>query len=232
MKFYLLFSILSFAYCERYIIESSVKPSNFENIIELPNLGMFIVDLDDDDEVNINSNFQKDSLVNITEFRTRRESFAWGLNRIDQINPPQDGSYTYERQLNSPVKLYILDTGVDAVPLLEGRSRFGANFVSGTNNNDNNGHGTHVAGIATASRLGVSDGPEVISVKVIGDDGFGSWADTLQGIDWVIGEARKNSEIAIINLSISSAYYQLGNNAVRKAVEAGIFVVVSAGNNG
>jgi hypothetical protein len=99
---------------------------------------------------------------------------------------------------------------------------------------DDNGHGTHVAGVVAAINndegvVGVCPGAEIWSIKVLNSDGVGYWSSILGGLDWATNNADK---IDVINLSLGNAgcYVPLCN-AIAKAKDAGIAIAVAAGND-
>ena len=60
---------------------------------------------------------------------------------------------------------------------------------------DDNGHGTHVAGIVTSSDSyykGVAPGASLMIAKVLGSDGSGSSSDVIAGIDWCVSNGAEN----------------------------------------
>ena len=108
---------------------------------------------------------------------------------------------------------------------------------------DPNGHGTHVTGIIANSRLG-ADGewngiaPDVslVNVRVLGEEGWGTYESVIQGIDWVVAN-KDTYDIRVMNLSLvatpQSPYWADPiNQAVMVAWDAGIVVVAAAGNSG
>ncbi len=108
---------------------------------------------------------------------------------------------------------------------------------------DSNGHGTHVTGIIASSWQG-DDGhwngiaPDVslVSVRVLGQEGWGTYESVIQGIEWVIANKDAYS-IDIMNLSLvatpQSPYWADPlNQAVMVAWSEGIVVVAAAGNGG
>lgn len=129
----------------------------------------------------------------------------------------------------------ILDTGIDLKhPDLNVYAQ--KTFVTGTTTaNDDNGHGTHVAGIVAAKDnsigvVGVAPGARLWAVKVLDRNGAGALSDVIAGIDYIIEHA---NEIDVANMSFgcqcdSSAL----NTAVENAVSAGITFVAAAGNSG
>lgn len=109
-------------------------------------------------------------------------------------------------------------------------------FVSGTSSgNDDNGHGTHIAGIAAAKDnsigvVGVAPGAKLWAIKVLDRNGSGPLSTIIKGIDYIRQYA---SQIEVANLSLgceckSSAF----NTAINNAVKAGITFVVASGNSG
>lgn len=108
---------------------------------------------------------------------------------------------------------------------------------------DGDGHGTHVAGIAAgngfSSRgkyMGIAPDANIVSVKVLKDDGSGNISDVIAGIQWVINN-RDKYNIKIITLSLGtkakSRYKDdLLCQAVDAAVTFNITVTVAAGNSG
>ena len=108
---------------------------------------------------------------------------------------------------------------------------------------DDNGHGTHVAGIIAAAGVnakdttsGVAPGAHIINLKVLGADGSGYASDVADAIDWAI-ENRDRYKIKVINLSLGGPVLQRCADdpvcqAVERAYRARITVVVSAGNHG
>lgn len=128
--------------------------------------------------------------------------YSWGLDRIDQRSLPLDGFYN--PALNgSGTKVYVVDTGLDCThPELLGRCEnvFDAFETFGrlTPNNDGHGHGTHCAGTVAGTQVGVSPQAQVLGVKVLDDDGSGTTATVLSGLEFIY----KQSNRAIVSMSI------------------------------
>ncbi len=116
---------------------------------------------------------------------------------------------------------------------------------------DDNGHGTHVAGTAAGCGdngvgvVGVAPAARLMAVKVLDDDGIGTFAGVAAGIVWAAGleveDAPLNPTPAqVINLSLgdkcSGATYPvcsnaMVNDAIADAVDQDVVIVASAGNN-
>ncbi|WP_192930318.1 S8 family peptidase [Alkaliphilus pronyensis] len=108
---------------------------------------------------------------------------------------------------------------------------------------DDDGHGTHVAGIIAgngfSSRgkyIGIAPDANLVGVKVLDEDGGGSVSDVIAGIEWAIDNKEKY-KIRVLTLSLGTkakSTYQEDPlcKAVDAAVRNGITVVGAAGNNG
>ena len=154
--------------------------------------------------------------------------------------------------IGTGISVAILDTGLSQEPSIfkgidshpHDRILAWVDFVDGYNSpHDPYGHGTHVAGIIANSQTGSDDewngvAPDVnlVGVRVLDEQGIGSYERVIQGIQWVL-EHRDEYNIKVINLSLvsqaSSPYWADPlDQAVMKAWAEGITVVVAAGNDG
>ncbi len=154
----------------------------------------------------------------------------WGLDRIDQLGIPLSGSFTYETT-GSTVDAYIFDTGIRPDHFeFTGRIKPGYNTIStGLAPDDDNGHGTHVAGILGGTKYGVAKGINLIPVKVLDRFGTGTFTQIIAGIDWAI--ANHTTRPAVGNVSISGPVSVGLDEAIRRAIADGIVMCVAAGNN-
>lgn len=156
-------------------------------------------------------------------------SATWGLDRIDQRNRPLNGSYVYNATA-SGVRAYVIDTGILASHY-EFAGRVGAGFTAindGQGSNDCNGHGTHVAGTIAGSTWGVAKGATVVPVRVLGCDGSGTNSGVIAGIDWV---RTQHIKPAVANMSLGGGASYAVDQAVNNLINAGVAVVVAAGNS-
>jgi len=113
----------------------------------------------------------------------------------------------------------------------------GYDFVNNDNDPmDDNGHGTHVAGIISSDDQiyrGIANGTKLMIAKVLDSTGSGTYSSVMAGIDWCA-----NNSAQIISMSLGGDAYQgtCDNDslaqAVNNAVDNGIVVSVSAGNEG
>lgn len=142
----------------------------------------------------------------------------------------------------SRTRIAIIDTGVDyrhpdlgAAMARDSRGRFGYDFANLDDDpSDDDGHGTHVAGLASApsNGLGVTGisprDSEILAVKVLDSTGTGYFSDVANGIRYAADEGAQ-----VINLSLSG----LGSSSVVEAalvyaLNRGVVIFVSAGNDG
>jgi subtilisin len=135
----------------------------------------------------------------------------------------------------------VVDTGVD-LNHNDLKPLGGASFTAfGTSAQDNNGHGTHVAGTIgarhnTVDVVGVAPAATIYAVKVLDASGSGSDSDVMAGFDWVAANFDQvNPNIRVVNVSLGRAGSLNDNLPLRASVKAlhtlGIAVIVAAGND-
>jgi serine protease AprX len=108
---------------------------------------------------------------------------------------------------------------------------------------DDNGHGTHVAGIIAGNgfdsghrRSGVAPGATLLALKVLDGQGRGRISTVIAALDYVLTH-RAALDIRVVNLSVSAGVYESYNAdplalAAKRLVNAGVVVVAAAGNAG
>lgn len=155
-------------------------------------------------------------------------------------NIVQENGYT-----GKGIGIAILDTGISPNnDFLYPQNRILA-FKDFINNKakpyDDNGHGTHVAGIAGGSGInsngkyrGIAPDCNFIGVKVLNNEGKGNASDVLAGLQWVMDNKEKYN-IKVANLSIGTSNTS-SNDPLVKAVEnmwdRGVIITIAAGNDG
>ncbi|CAH1795972.1 unnamed protein product, partial [Owenia fusiformis] len=126
---------------------------------------------------------------------------SWGLDRLDDT----DDNILTSHGLGQGIDAYIVDTGVN-IQHTEfcGRVEPGRNFVDGTSfsANDDNGHGTHVAGTVGGKTVGVARDVTIIPVKVLSAGGSGSTSGIVNGLNWIVEQYRSRGRKAVINMSL------------------------------
>lgn len=163
------------------------------------------------------------------EIQVLKQTVPWGVNRIGSRLVNAVGN------TGKGIKVGILDTGIDYNHEdLKGNYRGGYNFV-GNNNNpmDDNGHGSHVAGIVGAEDndigvVGVAPQAYLYSVKVLAFDSTGSTSDIVSGLEWSV-----DNSMQVINMSLGSEDDSISvGRAIYNTYNAGVLIIAAAGNSG
>lgn len=156
------------------------------------------------------------------------QTIPWGVSKI---KAPQVWATTR----GDGVKVAVIDTGIDLThPDLAGNIKGGYNAIKPTRSaNDDNGHGSHVAGIIAAvdNSVGVVGvGPKIslYAVKVLDRNGSGWMSDVVEGIDWSV---QNGMQVTNMSLGTSSDSPTL-HDAIIAAYNKGIVQVAAAGNSG
>lgn len=168
------------------------------------------------------------------------ESFSGG-----QVEPTGYQRVGAEPGDYADVDVAVVDTGVDQfhddLNVVGGFDCTDPQHGDDNWGHDGYGHGTHVAGIIAAldndrGVVGNAAGARIWSVKVLGEDGSGSFASVLCGIDWVAGQA---NTIELANLSLGGQIPPTPlwgadpvHNGFGIAHDLGVTIVVSGGNDG
>ncbi|WP_296619641.1 S8 family serine peptidase [Marivirga sp.] len=158
---------------------------------------------------------------------TGSQSTPYGITRVN-------GGVTY----TGTSVAWIIDTGIDLdhEDLNVDASRGYNAFTSGRDGkslDDGNGHGSHVAGTVAAvdngvGVIGVAAGATVIPVKVLDSRGSGSYSGVIAGVDHVAANGNPGD---VANLSLGGPTSDALDAAVEAAANAGIKMVLAAGNS-
>ncbi|GBB85251.1 hypothetical protein RclHR1_11800007 [Rhizophagus clarus] len=186
-------------------------------------------------------NIEKDGPVKISRVlpfnftrRTVVRDPPKNLDRIDQAKRPLDGKFIFPDGAGEGTNVFIIDTGVRVTHKeFGGRARFGAAFCKGCNDKDEDGHGTQVASVVAGNTFGVARKANIISVRVLDANGVGTKSDIINAMSFVLNEHNKcQNKNTIINMSINGDFSKSMNNVIGDLTDAGIHVVVAAGNDG
>lgn len=162
------------------------------------------------------------------------QDVPWGIERVFGNESYEFDTWNYTR--GDGVAVAILDSGISINHEdLHSQILGGINTLQGArpdNYNDGHGHGTHVAGTVAAidNDLGVVGvGPEIglYAVKVMDDQGRGTWSSVAAGIEWTVEQ-----NIPLLNMSLGGADGQTLRDACNAAHAAGHLLVAAAGNSG
>jgi oryzin len=167
---------------------------------------------------------------------------TWGQARISHRDAGF-GPYIYEESPTpTSATVYVIDTGIQVSHAQfnnpstnTSRVRWGVNYVTGSPDTDESGHGTHVSGTVAGLSYGIAPTASLVAVKVLDANSTGTWTDMIAGVGWAVKDAqdRDATGTSIINMSAGGPFYKPMNDAVTAAVnDAGVTVVASAGNDG
>lgn len=150
----------------------------------------------------------------------------WGIEYMDAPSMWSDST--------DYLKVAIIDTGIDLDhPDLKDNIKGGFNALRKNKSpEDDNGHGTHVAGIIGACNndigvVGMIPNADLYAIKALDSNGNGYVSDIIEGIDWSI-----KNDIDIINMSLGMTNNSVAlHDIIIRAYNLGIIMVAAAGNN-
>jgi subtilisin family serine protease len=165
---------------------------------------------------------------------TVQDTQAWNL-----INATQAFT-SYSQYRGQGYSVAVIDTGVDYThPALAGRVLPGWDFVNNdADAMDDNGHGTHVAGIIASSNTqygGIASRANIIPLKVLGANGSGSFSAVESALQWVMANQSRYNIVAV-NMSLGAGNFQSNpysflENELQSLVSQGVFISAASGNS-
>ncbi|TQS34502.1 hypothetical protein Golomagni_05111 [Golovinomyces magnicellulatus] len=163
-----------------------------------------------------------------------QENAPVGLSRLSHPSTSSSLDYRFDDDGDGEgVVVYVLDTGIRTTHEDFGnRAELVANFIDDVDT-DENGHGSHVAGIIAGQRFGVAKKASILGIKVLDSKGQGSNAMVLQGIQYVAADVMRRGIAgkAVVNISIGGPKSEALNAAIEALNKDGVVVVVAAGNS-
>ncbi|GAA4455422.1 hypothetical protein GCM10023189_23200 [Nibrella saemangeumensis] len=144
------------------------------------------------------------------------------------------GRGDYKAQLTKTV--WVIDTGIDLNhPDLNVDKERSQSFITGKTADDENGHGTHVAGIIGAINnnvgvLGIASGAKLVSLRVLDQVGEGRVSGIISAVSHVVRNGKAGD---VVNMSLGGE----GTSAtlerqIQQAADKGILFAIAAGNEG
>ncbi len=169
---------------------------------------------------NISIELSNDISLPSPKIRKARADY-WHLDAI--------GAYRARQISPGNAKIGIIDTGAEfSHPEIGKNLRGGHNFVSPTEPADDNGHGTHVAGLISGIGCGVAQGAELYALKILDRRGSGSEANAIAAVEWAVLNG-----LDLVNMSFGS---RIGSAAFQRMINVasgkGLSMVAAAGNDG
>lgn len=214
-------------------VQTGDQPREFTALSEL---GIVIANLSDDERTSLGQSgavlaIEEDGKEQILGFLERpsvmlhNSTVLWNMQliRADELWP--------KGKFGNGVRVAVIDTGIAEHPNLHLYG--GSSFVSGVSSYaDDNGHGTHCAGIIAGKGrnnvFGVAPGVHLYAVKCLDRSGSGFTSDILSGINWCI---QNNMQVISMSLGGRRAPDVSYIRAFRSCHENNIIVVCASGNS-
>jgi subtilisin/minor extracellular protease Epr len=171
------------------------------------------------------------------EVSVLEETVPWGITRIGAPSVHTNGNK------GTGINVAIIDTGINYNhPDLCDNYKGGYDFVNDDADPlDDNGHGTHCAGIIAAADndigvIGVAPEANLYSLKIVNNTGRGNTSDLIAAIEWATETCKDtdtSNDIHIISMSLgSNSRVTALDTACSQAYDSGILLVAGAGNDG
>jgi subtilisin family serine protease len=157
--------------------------------------------------------------------------YPWGINKVGADRDRRGGLGVHVYVMDTGIRTTHRDFGGRAVPTLETYNNYVRECSSRDTNcaADRQGHGTHCAGTVGGVQSGVAPQASLHAVKAMGDQGEGTVSNIISAIDWVVRRGQRPSVLSM-SLGGQGRVYSY-QRAVDSAVQAGLVVVVAAGND-
>lgn len=186
---------------------------------------------------------EKDSRSYATPtLKSKKKTDLWGLDRVDQ-RAGRDGEYKFRPDGGKGVHVYVTDTGIRvshqdfkdgsgqqrAVNVLEDVGQ-GLTVCAGKTGcgDDDDGHGSHCAGTVGGNTFGVAKAASLYGVKILKKDVGGLFSWWVAAMDWIATKGRKPTIVSASMGGLGTSNYI--KQAVNRAIDSGVTVVVAAGN--
>ena len=178
---------------------------------------------------------EQDSIYSAEGLHEQRHT-DYGLSQISHRSREKgsESNYFYDSRGGENTFAYVVDSGINTAHKdFEGRAILGYNAVKGSKFVDDNGHGTHVAGLIGSKTYGVAKKCELIAVQVSRHNKANTTV-LMEGHAWAINDIihKRRQGRAVINVSLTGEYSAAHNKLVRAGLESGVLTVTSAGNRG
>lgn len=186
----------------------------------------------------------------VAEPNDSRFGEQWGMAKIRapqawdfSISSPGTRVAILDCGVYDSASTYISPDGIAGHPDVRDKVLSRVNFTTAKDADDYCNHGTHVAGIAAASTnngigvAGAGYGASIVNVKVLGDNGSGSFSWVINGILWAAGCdtdscGARRAEVINMSLGATAPCDPLVQAAIDRAWAQGLVIVAAAGNSG
>lgn len=209
------------------------KDFDVKEEFSIDNTKYYVINYSGVGTLSYNSNIYKNEEVSLHQQSKELKDYNYNINIIDGKSIPNENQY-------EDINVAILDTGISTEHDNLKSVKWETSIIS-NDPNDNNGHGTHVAGIIASSYdedsnvRGVAPNVSIYNIKILDSTGSGSTSDMAQGIikarNGPDGVKGTEDDADIISISAgSNAGISIGSAVEEVTPET--TVIASAGNNG
>jgi subtilisin family serine protease len=160
------------------------------------------------------------------DIKKQGQEIPWGVKKIGAPSVWKDTG-------GQGVRVGIIDTGIDlSHPDLKENIKMTGWVLDCQNIIDDNGHGSHVAGIIAAldndiGVIGVAPKVEIYAVKAFSKSGRGNISDVIEGLDWCV-----ENKVQVINMSFGFKNSKALEKAIKEVYKRKIVLVAASGNSG
>ena len=167
---------------------------------------------------------------------------AW---HVDKINAPSVWNYNGSGYTGNGVIVGLIDTGVNynhidiANSMWDGGSEFPHHgydvFNQDNDPMDDQGHGTHTAGIIAGqgnagTQTGIAPGAKIMAIKILSADGEGEATHLIQGVEFALEHGANLLSLSLSDVGAGPCYYY--RDVFATCLDAGVAASVACGNEG
>ena len=167
---------------------------------------------------------------------------AW---HVDKVNAPAVWNYNGSGYTGNGVIVGLIDTGVNynhidiANSMWDGGSEFphhGYDIFNQDNDPmDDQGHGTHTAGIIAGqgnagTQTGVAPGAKIMAIKILSEEGDGEAAHLIQGVEFALEHGADILSLSLSDVGAGPCYYY--RDVFATCLDAGVAAAIACGNEG
>lgn len=208
-------------------IEEIEEKYSVEFTSDTPKNGVYVINTTEESNTTTLTTDLKAQVETDIPVKMTADRIDWGISRIG-------ADKVWDKTTGSGIKVAVIDTGVQLThPDLSSNITTGYDFVNNDSDaSDDNGHGTHVAGIIaaiqnSAGTIGAANKARIMPVKVLNNQGYGYLSDVAKGIYYAADNGAR-----VINLSLGASTDSLTlKNAIAYAAGKGVIIAAAAGND-
>ena len=173
---------------------------------------------------------------------TATRANAW---HVDKINAPAVWNYNGTGYTGNGVIIGLIDTGVNynhidiANSMWDGGSEFPHHgydvFYQDLDPMDDQGHGTHTAGIlagqgTAGTQTGIAPGAKIMAIKILSEEGQGEATHLIEGVEFALDHGANILSLSLSDVGAGPCYYY--RDVFATCLDAGVAAAVACGNEG